>query len=868
MAKHFIVDSAALRRGAGVLHCPVQFPTMRALDARVPDTLNGYAIVARHLGTIGHPRFELTMLVLASVAVVGTLCVAVVNGTFAGLAVQNVAMALLATIAIGLTILGGAAILYLRRRGQTNPPHSDRKEVLRLRLELAAKQAIIDAEPQVLAFWETGQRVQIMIHSLAHVPGVPRDPVGLERFGGWLEASAAAELKAALDALFADGRAFNLLVRTKAGTHLEADGRTASGRSVLRFRDAVGHKHDLARILDQQRALTREIRAGRALLDALPMPVWLRGGDGKLDWVNAAYLKAVEADSLDDARKSGVELLETRERNRAMQVVASGATYRERLPLISRGERKAHDVVILPLEGASAGAAIDVAAIETARGELDRQISAYDRTLHRVSSGVAIFGPDRRLTFFNDAYSALWQLDAEWLASCPSDGEILDRLRALSRLPEVVNYRDWKSKVLSAPASGVEFEDWWHLNDGRTIHVLAEQRPDGGVTYLYDDATERLALESRYNALIDAQRETLDNLTEAVAVFAPNGRLKLFNSAFAQIWRLSRATLAEGPHIDEIIRQCSVLSDDPAMWSRMSRAVTGIFDRRQPSKGQVVRPDQSLIDYAISPLPDGATLITFVDVTDAKRYERALIERNDALIAADRLKSTFISHISYELRTPLTNIIGFSELLSSAAVGDLNPRQAEYLSDISASSQTLLTVINDILDLTTIDAGTLELKLQPVAMHAVVDAALETVRERAGRARVKIDVTVADDAGSIVADERRVRQVLSNLLSNAIGFSVSGERVGVSCHRDGATMVLAVTDNGVGIPKEQQSRVFDRFESRSLGSRHRGAGLGLSIVKSLVELHGGTMSLESEPGRGTKAIVRLPVVPAMAALSA
>jgi signal transduction histidine kinase len=827
------------------------------------------AIVARHLGTIGHPRFELSMLVLASVAVVGTLCVAVVNGTFAGLAVQNVAMALLATIAIGLTILGGGIILYVRRRSSDGRPRiTPRDEILQLRRELAAKDAIIDAEPQVLAFWEAGQRVQIMIHSLGHVPGVPRDPVGLEKFGGWLEATAANELKTALDCLFADGRAFNLLVRTKAGTHLEADGRTASGRSVLRFRDAVGHKHDLSRILDQQRALQREIKAGRALLDALPMPVWLRTANGKLDWANSAYLKAVEAESVDEIRKSGAELLEARDRQRVAHVVGSGGAFRERLPLILRGERKAHDVVVLPLEGANAGVAIDVAAIESARGELDRQIAAYDRTLHRVSSGVAIFGPDRRLSFFNDAYRQLWQLDADWLASGPSDGEILDRLRALSRLPEVVNYRHWKSKILTASASGQEFEDWWHLNDGRSIRVMVEQRPDGGVTYLYDDATERLALESRYNALIDAQRETLDNLTEAVAVFGPNGRLKLFNSAFAKIWRLSRSTLAEGPHIDEIIRQCSVLMDDPQMWSHMNRAVTSISDSRQPSKGQVLRPDQSVIDYAISPLPDGATLVTFVDVTDAKRYERALIERNEALVAADRLKSNFISHISYELRTPLTNIIGFGELLSSSAAGPLNPRQAEYLNDISASSQTLLAVINDILDLTTIDAGTLELKPEVLETRQLIESALHTVRERAARARVTFNVTVAADAYHIFADERRMRQILSNLLTNAIGFSVAGEHVTVSCVRDGSAIELTVADNGIGIPKEQQSRVFDRFESRSLGSRHRGAGLGLSIVKSLVELHGGALALASEPGHGTRAVVRLPVAPAAMAKSA
>ena len=158
----------------------------------------------------------------------------------------------------------------------------------------------------------------------------------------------------------------------------------------------------------------------------------------------------------------------------------------------------------------------------------------------------------------------------------------------------MVNYRDWKAKILAGYKTGTEYEDWWHLLDGRTIHVVSAQRPDGGLTYLYDDATERFALESRYNALIDVQRETLDSLNEGVAVFATDGRLKLFNSAFLQIWRLSRSLLKEGPHIDRIIDQCSALYDDMATWARISRAVTGISDRRQPVAGQMIaaRPER------------------------------------------------------------------------------------------------------------------------------------------------------------------------------------------------------------------------------------------------------------------------------------
>ena len=781
------------------------------------------------------------MLLLASLVVVAALVVAVADGGSIPLAGLQPRIILVLSIAAGAAALAGA-MLMRRFSRQTGAHGSGVDEIAELRRNLLTTEAIIKAEPQVLVFWDQGQGVRVMTHTLAGIGGLPEDEAELLKFGRWLDVASAQELKKGLDGLFAEGRPFTLLLKTVAGGHIEADGRATGGRAILRLREVAGRKRDLAKILEQHRLLVRDTLAGRTLLNALPLPVWFRHSDGRIEWVNEAYVKAVEA----------------RQREALQTALTKGAPYRERVHLISGGARKAHDVVVLPLEGATVGAAIDVAALETAQGELVRHVAAYERTLDRVATGVAIFGPDQRLTFFNEAYRKLWLLDPHWLATKPSDSEVLDRLRELSRLPEVGNYRDWKAKLLAGYKTGTEYEDWWHLLDGRTIHVVSAQRPDGGLTYLYDDATERFALESRYNAMIDAQRETLDSLKEGVAVFATDGRLKIFNSAFAQIWRLSRTTLGEGPHIDEIIGACNALYDDLPTWARISRAVTGISDRRQQVAGQMTRPDQSVIDFAVSPLPDGATLITFVDVTDTKRYEQTLLERNDALVAADRLKNHFISHVSYELRTPLTNIIGFSELLSSPRTGDLNGKQREYLNDISASSRTLLAIINDILDLATIDAGALELKLAPVRVASVVETAVLGVRDRANRARLNLDIRVAQDADEFVADEARVRQVLYNLLSNAIGFSKPSDTISISAWREAGMMAFAVEDKGVGIPKEQQQRVLERFESRSQGSKHRGAGLGLSIVKSLVELHGGSMSLESEPGRGTRVTVRFP----------
>jgi signal transduction histidine kinase len=736
-------------------------------------------------------------------------------------------------------------------------------ENVQLRRDLLTTDAIIKCEPQVLVFWEHGVGLRVIAHTLSTVPGLPADQTELLRFGGWLEPKSAEDLKQALDQLFATGKPVNLLVKTTLGGHLEADGRAAGSRAVLRLRDVATYKRELMRVLEQHQQLARDIRSSRALLNALPMPVWLRSADGRIEWINHAYVRAVEAADEAQVRDRQIELLEKRQRTTIDRAISTDGRAVKRMPLIVGGERKPHEVIVLPLEDASVGAAIDVTALESAQGALDRQIAASDRTLDRVQTGVAIFNRDQKLTFFNDAYQRLWQLDATWLGTQPTSPEVLDRLRAASRLPAMADYKQFKARLVAIAKNGSEFEDWWHLPDGRMIHVVIEQRPEGGVTYLFDDATERFALERKFNAMIGVQRETLDSLKEGVAVFGTDGRLKLFNKALVGIWNLSRPLLDDTPHIDQIIAAAKALHDDSRTWMRISRVVTALSDERDVIDGQMLRADNSVVDYTVTPLPDGATLLTFVDVTDAKRYERALVERNEALVASDRLKTQFISHVSYELRTPLTNIIGFSELLGTRRTGPLNVKQREYLGDIGASSRTLLSIIDDILDLASIDAGGLDLKLGQVKVRDVIDAAILGVHERAGRARLTLDIAISeevDDANTFEADEDRVRQVLYNLLSNAVGFSSTGGTVRISSWAEHGRVVFTVEDEGTGIPKDEQDKIFERFESHARGSKHRGTGLGLSVVKSLVELHGGSVGLQSSPGEGTKVKVSFPTV--------
>jgi signal transduction histidine kinase len=251
---------------------------------------------------------------------------------------------------------------------------------------------------------------------------------------------------------------------------------------------------------------------------------------------------------------------------------------------------------------------------------------------------------------------------------------------------------------------------------------------------------------------------------------------------------------------------------------------------------------------------------------DLERSEQELAHARDEALAANRHKSTFLANMSHELRTPLNSIIGFSEVLGTKLFGELNDKQAEYVTDIHDSGTHLLSLINDILDLSKIEAGRLELNAAPFDLGAVVDNVLTLMKERATRGSVRLDKEVADDIDTITADERKVKQVLINLLTNGVKFTRPGGTVTVRVRRAAQDVVISVADTGIGIAKADQEIIFEEFRQATgeYTRKQEGTGLGLTLCRRLVELHGGRIWVESELGRGSTFSFTLPrnIVPA------
>lgn len=776
---------------------------------------------------------------------------------FLDLSRQDFAALVIAFAFLGFSVV--ASILLMRTRVRAAQTEARlQADLQRTNAESDRYRALLFAEPQVLIAWPAGDSRPQISGDIAMLQDAAQPSQRLLAFGTWMLPEPALQMDRAVEALLDTGEGFVLHLSTATGRSIEAMGRAIGGQAIVRIRELSGLRREMADLTIRHKALQDETEALRGFAAAAPWPIWTRRANGTLAFANAAYAKATDAQSPADAVARNLELLDSGDRAILTKALDQNIAYSARVPLVIGGARRIYDIEARRIGSGSAGMAIDASESAALADALARMTEAHRRTLDQLSSGVAVFDAQRRLAFYNDSYRKLWDFDRAFLDSAPDDSTVLDRLRAARKLPEQADFRAWKARLHEAYQANESATDVWYLPDGRALSIVTTPNPEGGVTYLYDDVTESLESARRFDRMIKTQRETLDNLAEAVAVFGSNGRATLFNPAFAQMWNLDGEALAKQPHIETVEAWCKPLFDDDATWQALRSAITAIDDRKTTTL-KFARRDGSVLACMTMPLPDGATMLTFQDITDTENVERALRERNEALETADQMKVDLVHHVSYELRSPLTTIIGFAHFLADPHTGPLTAKQAEYVSYITSSTDALLAIINNILDLATIDAGAMTLNLGEVDIRKAIEQAAEGVQDRLARERIALNVVADPAIGTFIADESRVVQVLYNLLANAVGFAPPESAIAVNVRRTTESVVFSVIDSGRGIAPEVKDKVFEWFESHPNGSKHRGAGLGLSLVRSFVELHGGKVRIDSAQGEGTIVTCSFPV---------
>lgn len=770
------------------------------------------------------------------------------------------------TLILVIAAVAGASAIFgfaLCRAGEA-------RKLARSREAQARLESILATVPGGFLTWD-GDGESVLSDGLCAM--LPEGAGGLDDFFQKFGNSDTQYLGRLIEGLRMRGEEFSLTLLTiDAGQALRIDGRRARSAvlDVLWVADVTNETAIQSDTAIQLTAAQVERDGYRAMLDALPFMVWRRGRDLTLAQVNKAYVDAIHPGEDDEApRASELDDVEAvTETQIAARARSSGLAQSESRHIVIGGERRLLEFNEVPTgKMGVVGYAMDFTQLEEVQQELSSHIAAQSDVLENLAVAVAIYGSDTRLKFYNSAYARLWDADSKWLDTEPTLGDELEKLRERRLVTEEVDFRAHKHEQISLFTSLIApTETLVHLPDGKTLFKRISPHPLGGLMFTYEDVTDRLTMEAQYNTLIEVQRRTLDNLYEGVALVGPDGRLKLCNSAYGRLWQLSEADLAGEPQITDLIEKVRHFYDVDSgeEWGSLRKVIRGRLMSREPVSGNLERTDGTVLQYAGVPLPDGMMLMTYFDVSDSNRVERALRERNEALEEADRLKSEFVANVSYELRTPLNTIIGFAEVLHGDMFGTLNERQSEYIGGILEASEALLELINDILDLATIEAGYMTLDRVQFDVHTMMAGVFGLNRERARVKEQRLVLDCAPDIGMMIADERRLKKVLFNLTSNAIKFTPKQGVIRLAAVRDEGDVVFSVVDTGIGIHEDQHERVLEKFER---GNRPRGrqsgvgAGLGLSLVKSFVELHGGDVALTSSLNEGTAIICRLPAAP-------
>ena len=639
----------------------------------------------------------------------------------------------------------------------------------------------------------------------------------------------------------------------------------ASSAVVLWVFDATESEAAIADLRSENLQVHAAFDALTGLIEAAPMPMWYRGPDLRLGMVNSSYVNAVEGANAEDVIARGLELVEE---SGVGGPLASAALAREQgrpqaqaMPATIQGARRMLRVFDVPLPGGGvAGFAVDIDELEQARAGLKRFIDAQRAMLDRLSAGVAQFGADRALVFCNQPFRRLFAMKAEWLADRPEFDRVLERMREANRLPSVRDFPGWKAERRDwFLAADEQIEEQWHLPGGTHLRVIAQPLPDGGLLLIFEDRTEQVQLASARDTLLRVRSATFDNLFEALGVFAADGRLQLWNNRFRQVLALDEAFLSGHPRVDTLAQAAAPQLAQPGKAMLISELIRSATLHRQQRGGHLALADGRFFEFAAVPLPDGNALFTMLDVSDSTRIEQALRDRNEALEAADRVKTAFVANMSYELRTPLTSIRGFGEMLTAGYGGALETGARDYVDAILESAERLTLLIDNVLDLTQNDGQTAPQERLDVDLEGVARATAAKVAAAIAARHLDFALDLSMSLGSVMGDAARLGVVLENLLRHAISGTPEGGRI--LLHGDGTASAarLIVSDNGRGMSAKAIARAFDRFAEPDITrTGERALGLGLPLAKQIVEAHGGSIDLVSERGEGTMLTVTLP----------
>jgi signal transduction histidine kinase len=599
------------------------------------------------------------------------------------------------------------------------------------------------------------------------------------------------------------------------------------------------------------------------LIEAAPMPMWFRGTDGNLRLVNSAYVDAVTGVDAATVVAAQTELVEPVDGLTAAQIAWQAMQQKQPVERIVQatigGQRRALRVSDLPLgEEGVAGYAVDIQEMEEQARAHRAYAEAQRGMMDRLSVGVAQFDAGRKLTFANQPFRRIFGMKL----GAATDGTLFERLlseaRDAGKTPQVRDFPTWRAERIEWFTGGEIREEAWPLSGGTHLRLIAQPMPDGGLALIAEDRTEQLALSATRDTLLRTRTAMLDSLFEALAVFAPDGHLQLWNRSFAGTWGVEQELLDQHPLVDDLLEQIAGNLARPKRVKLLGDVIRAATLDRKELAGRVSLTDGRTLEFAGIPLPDGNGLLTTLDVTANEQAETALRERNQALEQADEVKTRFLANMSYEFRTPLTSIGGFAELLQAGVAGELSDQGKEYVEAIIDSVARLTDQVENVLDLSQSEAGLLPMQKERLELLPFVT---RVVRERERELEAK-GLTLDLRGGANIkvdADRRQLARAIGHLVDNAIVATDSGGKILVDLSKKPEGTRIVISDNGCGMSPEELNRAMEGLRPNADGTgMERRQGLGIPLARQLVEAHGGTLTLQSRKKIGTAAMIVLP----------
>lgn len=626
----------------------------------------------------------------------------------------------------------------------------------------------------------------------------------------------------------------------------------APGGALLWLRDATADEERVIRLKSQREEALAAFEALSNVIEAAPFPMWFRDASLNLALVNSAYIRAAEAASPAEAIEHQVELVEPIDaltaRDAAGRARDAGEALHRLVPVTIAGARRIMEVVDVPIDAVGvAGYALDRQELIDARAETRRFGEARRAMLDEMSAAVAEFAADRTLSFVNRPFLRLFAVDEEWVASAPMFERVLDRLRDNGRTPEVRDFPGWRAERRGWFAEVGAREESWLLRDGTHLRIVAHPAPEGGLLLIVEDRTEELRLAASRDTLLRVRTATFDNLYEAVSVFAPDGRLHLWNQRFRRLWDLSEEYLSTHPRLDALLEKIAPLLENGRQTAILAQMIIGATGERQQRSGRIGLRDDRQFDFSAIPLPDGNALFTLLDVSDSRRIEKALRDRAEALEQADRVKADFLSRVSYELRTPLTSISGFAELLTGGYAGELPEAAQGYARAILESTDLLGQQIDTVLDLAQSEAGAMPIERRPISLVAVLRDSLAAVKPEAERQDILLEEAINPSLGQMAGDAKRLRQAFDHLLGAAIAGFAASDRVPPGGRR--------ITVHAEGNAREARIILSDNGDGKHVAGS---PAVGVALARQLITAHDGHVSIVQEILQGSMTTIRLP----------